>query len=99
MSLPTGWYLQHPPQYIPPSPPFPLERELARQENVAAPVVTLPEPPVKTSADYMKDIDQEVAALLVRKYQAACKEGRPAEARKIAKQALRHDPECFSNSR
>jgi hypothetical protein len=28
-TLPTGWYLQHLPQYIPPSPPFPLEREQA----------------------------------------------------------------------
>lgn len=36
MTLPSGWYLQHPPQYIPPSPPFPLSRELSRQEEVAA---------------------------------------------------------------
>ncbi len=27
MTLPTGFYLQHPPQYIPPSPPFPLPRK------------------------------------------------------------------------
>ena len=36
MTLPSGHYLQHPPQYIPPSPAFPLQRELARQEAVAA---------------------------------------------------------------
>jgi hypothetical protein len=36
MTLPSGWYLQHPPQYFPPSPPFPLSRELARQEDIAA---------------------------------------------------------------
>jgi hypothetical protein len=36
MTLPSGHYLQHPPQYIPPSPPFPLPRELASQEAAAA---------------------------------------------------------------
>jgi hypothetical protein len=36
MTLPTGHYLEHPPQYIPPSPPFPLSRELAAQEASAA---------------------------------------------------------------
>jgi hypothetical protein len=36
MTLPSGRYLQHPPQYIPPSPPFPLSRELASQERIAA---------------------------------------------------------------
>jgi hypothetical protein len=36
MTLPSGRYLQHPPQYIPPSPPFPLSRELASQEAAAA---------------------------------------------------------------
>jgi hypothetical protein len=36
MTLPSGRYLQHPPQYIPPSPPFPLSRELAYQERVSA---------------------------------------------------------------
>jgi hypothetical protein len=35
-TLPSGRYLQHPPQYIPPSPPFPLPRELAAQEAAAA---------------------------------------------------------------
>jgi hypothetical protein len=35
MTLPSGWYLQHPPQYIPPDPEFPLERELAAQEEAA----------------------------------------------------------------
>jgi hypothetical protein len=36
MTLPSGKYLMHPPQYIPQSPPFPLPRELASQEAVAA---------------------------------------------------------------
>jgi hypothetical protein len=35
MTLPSPRYLQHPPQYIPPSPPFPLTRELAQQEAIA----------------------------------------------------------------
>ena len=35
-TLPSGRYLQHPPQYLPPSPPFPLPRELAQQERAAA---------------------------------------------------------------
>lgn len=36
LTLPSGRYLEHPPQYIPPSPPFPLPRELASQEAAAA---------------------------------------------------------------
>ncbi len=36
MTIPTPHYLLHPPQYIPPSPPFPLPRELAGQEATAA---------------------------------------------------------------
>lgn len=35
-TLPSPRYLQHPPQYFPPSPPFPLSRELASQERAAA---------------------------------------------------------------
>ena len=43
MTLPSGHYLEHPPQFIPESPAFPLSRELARQEEtaVAPPVVPL----------------------------------------------------------
>jgi hypothetical protein len=36
MTLPSGRYLEHPPQYFPPSPEFPLPRELAAQERNAA---------------------------------------------------------------
>lgn len=36
MTLPSGRYLQHPPQFFPRSPPFPLARELASQERAAA---------------------------------------------------------------
>ena len=39
MTLPSPHYLEHPPQYFPPSPPYPLPRELATQEaTYAAPV-------------------------------------------------------------
>lgn len=51
MTLPSPRYLLHPPQYIRPSPPFPLSRELAGQEAAAAapvpgapPAVPLPPP-------------------------------------------------------
>jgi hypothetical protein len=33
MTLPSGHYLKHRPQYIPPSPDFPLERELAQMQQ------------------------------------------------------------------
>ena len=35
MTLPSGRYLDHPPQYFPPDPDFPLTRELAYQEEQA----------------------------------------------------------------
>jgi hypothetical protein len=36
MTLPSPSYLRHTPQYIPPSPPYPLPRELASLEEAAA---------------------------------------------------------------
>src|SRR5262245_39473702 len=49
MTLPSGRYLQHPPQYFPPSPAFPLTRELASLDNswaaAAPPGVAAPLPP------------------------------------------------------
>jgi hypothetical protein len=48
MTLPSGRYLTHAPQYIPPSPPYPLSRELAQQEaynEAAAPGAPGPVPP------------------------------------------------------
>jgi hypothetical protein len=36
LTLPSPHYLQHQPQYIPPSPPFPLPREQANLEAAAA---------------------------------------------------------------
>jgi hypothetical protein len=36
MTLPSGHYLEHRPQYFPTSPPFPLTRELATMEQQAA---------------------------------------------------------------
>ena len=49
LTLPSGRYLEHPPQYIPPSPAFPLARELASQEATWAqpggPGAAVPLPP------------------------------------------------------
>jgi hypothetical protein len=58
LTLPSGHYLEHHPQYIPPSQPFPLPRELASQEAtwtqpagppqagvLPAPVPNVPGPP------------------------------------------------------
>jgi len=42
MTLPSGRYLEHPPQYILPDPPFPLTRELADQEEKAGLLTGLP---------------------------------------------------------
>jgi hypothetical protein len=36
MTLPSGHYLEHPPQYFPPDPDYPLQRELNTQLNQAA---------------------------------------------------------------
>jgi hypothetical protein len=35
-TLPSPFYLQHPPQFLPPSPQFPLPREMAHLEDAAA---------------------------------------------------------------
>ena len=35
LTLPSPWYLRHPPTYFPPSPPFPLQKELNSQEEAA----------------------------------------------------------------
>lgn len=35
LTLPSPNYLLHPPQYIPPSPPFPLTKELAAMQEAA----------------------------------------------------------------
>lgn len=36
MTLPSAHYLEHAPQYVPPSPAFPLNRELRYQEETVA---------------------------------------------------------------
>src|SRR3954447_7377646 len=36
LTLPSGHYLEHPPQYFPPDPDFPLQRELNTQLSQAA---------------------------------------------------------------
>lgn len=35
-TLPTGYYLDHPPTYIPKSPPYPLSNELSNLERAIA---------------------------------------------------------------
>ena len=60
MTLPSGYYLQHRPQYFPPEPSFPLSRELATMQaqnqaaaaaeagavgRVAPPPAVVPAPP------------------------------------------------------
>jgi hypothetical protein len=44
-TLPSGFYLNHLPQYIPPTPPYPLPRELAAQIDAVARPVPPPAPP------------------------------------------------------
>jgi hypothetical protein len=51
LTLPSGRYLEHQPQFFPPSPSFPLSRELATQEEqsaraaaAAAPAAPVPPP-------------------------------------------------------
>jgi hypothetical protein len=48
MTLPSPTYVQHPPQYIPPSPPFPMPRELTTQEACAASALLPPPIPAVT---------------------------------------------------
>ena len=62
MTLPSGHYLQHPPQYFGPSPAFPLQRELAGMEaqgaggaaaggaGVLPPAPVVPPPPAPAAA-------------------------------------------------
>jgi hypothetical protein len=35
ITVPTGYYLRHPPQYFPPSDPYPLPKELRSQEEAS----------------------------------------------------------------
>ncbi len=45
LTLPSGWYLRQQPQYIPPTPEYPLPRETANIEQAAAaPVPPGPRP-------------------------------------------------------
>jgi hypothetical protein len=46
LTLPSPRYLRHPPQYIPPSPQFPLPRETANlEEALAQPPALVPQQP------------------------------------------------------
>jgi hypothetical protein len=44
LTLPSPRYLQHYPQYIPPSPSFPLQRELTSLEEASLPPAGAPAP-------------------------------------------------------
>ena len=54
MTLPSGRYLEHPPQYFPPSPSFPLPNELAAQERL--PYCGNAPRPVTTVADVIRAV-------------------------------------------
>ncbi len=41
LTLPSPHYLRHPPQYFPPSPPHPLPKETAAQEEASAQQIPL----------------------------------------------------------
>ncbi|MCI0456389.1 MAG: hypothetical protein L0Z62_05355 [Gemmataceae bacterium] len=44
-TLPSGWYLRHFPQYTPPTPDYPLPRELANlQDAILQPTPPAPRP-------------------------------------------------------
>jgi hypothetical protein len=36
MTLPSGYYMEHKPQYFPPDPDFPLQKELATMQGQAS---------------------------------------------------------------
>ncbi len=85
MTLPSGKYVNHPPQYVPPSPAFPLPRERATQEAVwmapppvpppAWPGMMMPPPmPVPVLAVPAPAPSRPAAGSVVR---AVCTEGKP----------------------
>jgi MraZ protein len=71
-SEPSPRYLQHPPQYFPPSPPYPLPRESSSQEAAAAPEPVLPAafdsntptPPEKKPANLMAPAPESAAPVV-----------------------------------
>ena len=79
MTLPSGCYLQHPPQYFPPAPVFPLTRDLAPQDvawSTAAPGgMVVPAPvPVPVMAVPVPAPARPAASGVIR---AAVKDGKP----------------------
>jgi Bacterial type II and III secretion system protein len=54
--------------------------------------------PARPGEQFMKEVDREMARLLARRYQEACKCGYFEEARKLAEQAIHLDPGCFQNA-
>jgi hypothetical protein len=68
MTLPAPRYLMHPPQYVPPSPAFPLSRELASQEACEK----LPAPtPIEPCASVTKSVVPETKVSAV-----TCQDGK-----------------------
>lgn len=70
--------------------PAPLPEMAVMPVSFQAPVA---EP---TESDFLKGVKREVADLLVQKYHQACRQGRTADAKTLAEQALFLDPACFS---
>lgn len=50
----------------------------------------------KKTTDFRKEVEGEMAALLVKKYLQACREGLLDEARRLVRQAVKLDPACFA---
>ena len=94
MTLPSGHYLEHPPQYTTQWGPCPLPCELMPPQTCpvqqASCTVCLP-PALGRQAG--------VLAELLKAYDEACVEGKTAEAKKYARAALLIDPTCFSKKR
>ncbi len=82
MTLPSPRYLQHAPQYIPPSPPFPLPRELASMEAAAArdekktPRIVILTWATTALPDEFPDADRQLHDQFVRHLQGMAKDAR-----------------------
>ena len=62
LTLPSPYYLKHFPQYYPPSPAYPLPKELASMEEAAKAYFEMP-PVANEQCWFVQAIDQTVAAL------------------------------------
>jgi hypothetical protein len=89
MTLPSPEYLQHPPQYFPPTPSFPLKKELAPQE----PAEWYPVPTAKAGK---KVDDAEESEVVGPKEKAAKRSAKVTKARaaKVAKLLEQYHEAC-----